>query len=50
MKVDVKKLYMIEFTEEDVNEFLKMMEDWHENRPPDMTLLYNLEDILCGNK
>lgn len=50
MKVDIKKLYVLELTEEDVNEFLKMMEDWHENRPPDMTLLYNLEDILCGNK
>ena len=37
MKVDVKKLYVIELTEEDVNEFLKMMEDWHENRPPDIS-------------
>lgn len=28
MKVDIKKVYVIEFTEEDAEEFLKMMEDW----------------------
>ena len=50
MKVDIKKLYMIELTEEDVNEFIEMMDDWHENRPPDMTLLYKIEDFLRGHK
>ena len=50
MKIDIRKSYVIEFTEENAKEFLEMMDDWHENRPPDMTLLYIIEDFLRGHK
>lgn len=50
MNIDIRKSYVIEFTEEDAEEFLEMMDDCHDNRPPNMTLLYKIEDFLREHK
>lgn len=46
MKVNVVKTFNIELSEEEVRSFLDMMNDMHECRTYDATVLYKLEEVL----